>query len=456
MVKEKLDGNRAQWSSRLAFILAASGSAVGLGNIWKFPYITGVNGGGAFVLVYLACIAVVGLPLLIAELMIGRRGAAAPDESFRRLAVANGKSPAWRWAGSTGILAAFLILSFYSVVGGWCVSYVMQAFDGSLADADGQRVQLLFDELLASPWRQVGWHTAFMGMTVLVVARGLNRGIERLINLLMPTLFLLLLALVAYAATTPGFERAVRFLFAPDFSHLTMRGVLVALGHAFFSLSLGMAVMIAYGSYLRRGVSLPRAALTIGLIDTAVALLAGIAIFSVVFSTPGLEPGAGPGLVFQTVPLAFEAMAGGRWVGFLFFLLLLFAAWSSSISVMEPVVERLENLPYFNRRSASWAVAAATWTIGVFCALSFNVMSGATIGGKGLFDLLDAITSTVLLPLAGLGVSIFVGWHLSRETSTAELGNATLHQLWRWTLRYLTPLLMAAVLAFNLFTLMAP
>lgn len=441
---------RAQWSNRFVFILAAAGSAVGLGNIWKFPYVTGVNGGGAFVLAYLVCIACIGLPLLISEFLIGRRGAASPSASFARLARADGHSPRWSWAGNVGILAAFLILSFYSVVGGWCVAYVIEALSGGLSQSDGAATIALFGDLLASPTRLVLWHTVFMLMTVIVVAGGINRGIERLVKVLMPALFLLLVALVGYAATTPGFEQAVSFLFAPDFSSLTIRAVLVALGHAFFTLSLGMAVMIAYGSFLRREVSLPRAACAIAAIDTTVALLAGLAIFSVVFSTPGLEPAAGPGLVFQTVPLAFNDMPGGRFASILFFVLLLFAAWSSSVSVLEPVVERIEGQRGLGRRRAAWLIGVVTWAIGVLCALSFNVLSEVTLGGKGLFDLLDILTTHILLPLAGLGAALFVGWRLSAATLADELGHAAWIPLWRQVLRYLTPLLIAAVFLFNL------
>lgn len=439
-------GDRAQWSSRLAFILAATGSTVGLGNVWKFPYVTGANGGGAFVLTYLMCVVLVGLPLLISKLLVGRRGRAAPGESFRRVAVAEGRSPQWRWVGGLGVLAAFLILCFYSVVGGWCVAYLAEALAGNVVDDDSAAVSGLFTSLLASPVQQVGWHTLFMLMTAAVVAQGITQGIERVINVLMPVLFLLLIALVIYATTTPGFGAAAEFLFAPDFSRLSLESVLVALGHAFFTLSLGMSVMVAYGSYLERDVPLPRTALQIALLDTGIALLAGLAIFSVVFSTEGLEPGQGPGLVFQTVPLAFSNMAGGPAIGVIFFALLLFAAWSSAISVLEPVVERLEGM--IGRRRATWLIAAVCWLIGVLCALSFNVLSDWTLRGRGLFDLLDLLTTNLLLPLTGLGVAIFVGWRLTPATQREEVGRAT--TLWRWVVRYVTPLLVLAVFIFNL------
>ncbi|HBM49654.1 MAG TPA: sodium-dependent transporter, partial [Marinobacter sp.] len=296
-------GARGLWSSRLAFILAATGSAVGLGNVWKFPYVTGENGGGAFVLVYLLCIFIIGIPIMMAEVFIGRNGRHNPITSFRLVAERNLASPGWRISAIIGMFAAFIILSFYSVIGGWAASYIGHAAMGDFTGGTADSVGALFGDLLSNPGLLLFWHTVFMALVILVVARGLKGGLERAATILMPALLVLLLVVVGYATTTGHFGEAVSFLFTPDFSALTIDGVLVALGHAFFTLSLGMAIMMAYGSYLGNDVKIGRTAVSVAILDTVVALLAGLAIFPVVFAN-GLEAGAGPGLIFQTLPLA--------------------------------------------------------------------------------------------------------------------------------------------------------
>ncbi|MBC7184837.1 MAG: sodium-dependent transporter, partial [Marinobacter sp.] len=343
---------RGLWSSRLAFILAVTGSSVGLGNIWKFPYVTGENGGGAFVLVYLACIAVIGIPILMAEVFIGRNGRQNPIASMRLVAQRNLSSPLWRVSAVIGMLAAFIILSFYSMIGGWAAAYVGHGATGDFAGGDPDVINGIFSSLLASPAELLFWHTLFMMLVVLVVSRGLKGGLERSVTILMPALFILLLVAVGYATTTGHFGQAVSFLFQPDFSKLSISGVLIALGHAFFTLSLGMAIMMAYGSYLGRDVSIGRTAVIVGITDTAVALLAGLAIFPVVFAN-SLEPGAGPGLIFQTLPLAFGQMPMGSLFGTLFFILLVFAAWTSAISLLEPVVEWVEEKVALGRTAST-------------------------------------------------------------------------------------------------------
>jgi NSS family neurotransmitter:Na+ symporter len=303
------------WSSRLVFVLAATGSAVGLGNIWKFPYITGVYGGGAFVLVYLVCIALIGLPVMMAEILIGRRGGQSPIGSMRVLAQRERKSPLWEVAGWMGVAGSFLILSFYSVIAGWAVVYVWYAAGGQFnvaaaaPEEAAAAIGAIFDGLLASPISLIAWHAVFMAMTIFIVARGIKAGLERAVTIMMPGLFLILFGLVAYAAfATDGFGRAMAFLFQPDFSKLSWEGVLVALGHAFLSLSLGMGIMIAYGSYLPRHTSIPSASVTVAVLDTVVALSAGMAIFPLVFAY-GLEPEAGPGLVFVTLQIEFGLLS---------------------------------------------------------------------------------------------------------------------------------------------------
>jgi len=307
-----------EWSSRFAFILAATGSAVGLGNIWKFPYITGENGGGAFVIVYLLCVLLIGIPIMMAETMLGRRSRQNPINTMITLADEAGADKNWHYLGWMGVAAGFLILSYYSVIAGWASAYVLKAFTGSFFGADAAAIKVIFDDFVASPVKLLFWHSLFMLATMLIVVRGVNTGLEKAVRFLMPSLFVLLILMVAYAMTTDSYDQGVKFLFTPDFSKLTGNGVLTAMGHAFFTLSLGMGAIMVYGSYLPKDVSISKTVFLIAGTDTVVALLAGIAIFPIVFAS-GLEPAAGPGLIFQTLPIAFGNMTGGWFFGILFF-----------------------------------------------------------------------------------------------------------------------------------------
>ncbi|MCG2579945.1 MAG: sodium-dependent transporter [Marinobacter sp.] len=456
----ELEGSNAKrglWSSRLAFILAATGSAVGLGNIWKFPYVTGENGGGAFVLVYLLCIAIVGIPIMMAEVMIGRRGGHSPVNSLRAITQRDGLKPVWKLIGAVGVLAGFLILSFYSVIGGWAISYVGTTASGQLAGQSADAVGAIFSGLLSSPATLLAWHTLFMALVMVVVARGVRAGLERAVSILMPALFVLLLIVVGYAMTTGHFGQAAAFLFQPDFSKLTTSGILVALGHAFFTLSLGMAVMMAYGSYLPKKISIAKTSITVSVIDTGVALLAGLAIFPIVFAN-GLEPGAGPGLIFQTLPLAFGQMPMGSLFGTLFFVLLIFAAWTSGISLLEPIVEWLEEQKGMNRLVSTLGAGFVCWALGIASILSLNLWADfAPLGfipmleGKTIFDLLDFFTANILLPLGGLLVALFAGWVMSRKAMENELSlSPAMFNLWFVTVRFVTPVAVAVVFIYNL------
>ncbi|WP_396621640.1 sodium-dependent transporter [Marinobacter sp. W-8] len=455
-----LEGSNAQrglWSSRLAFILAATGSAVGLGNIWKFPYVTGENGGGAFVLVYLLCIAIIGIPIMMAEVMIGRRGGHSPVNSIKAIAQRDGLNPAWKLVGAVGILAGFLILSFYSVIGGWAISYVGTTASGQLSGQTADAVGAIFSGLLSNPGTLLLWHTVFMALVMLVVAKGVRSGLERAVSILMPALFVLLLIVVGYAMTTGHFGQAAAFLFQPDFSKLTTSGVLVALGHAFFTLSLGMAVMMAYGSYLPKKISIAKTSITVSVIDTGVALLAGLAIFPIVFAN-GLEPGAGPGLIFQTLPLAFGQMPMGSLFGTLFFVLLIFAAWTSGISLLEPIVEWLEEQKGMNRTVSTLGAGAVCWALGIASILSLNLWADfAPLGfipmleGKTIFDLLDFFTANILLPLGGLLVALMAGWVMSKPAMEKELAlSPGTFNLWFVTVRFITPIAVGVVFIYNL------
>lgn len=447
------------WSSRFAFILAASGSAVGLGNIWKFPYITGENGGGAFVLVYLLCIALIGLPIMIAEVMIGRRGGRSPINSLRMLTHRDGLSSRWTWIGWMGITASFLILSFYSVIGGWALAYVGQSASGVFSGSNADSVGALFGGMLANPWTLLLWHSVFMALVVFIVARGIRSGMEKAINILMPLLFLLLIVMVGYAMNSGEFAQGFAFLFQPDFSKLTTAGILTALGHAFFTLSLGMGVMMAYGSYLPKNVSIVKTAVAVSVVDTAVALLAGLAIFPLVFAN-GLEPGSGPGLIFQTLPMAFGQMTGGVLFGSLFFGLLVIAAVTSAISLLEPVVEWLEEQKGISRLSGTLMAGISIWLLGLLTILSFNAWSNVyplsfipAFESKTFFDLLDYVTANLMMPLGGLLIAIFVGWFMNKQAveNQLDLSNDVAFSLFMFVLRFITPAAVLVVFINNLF-----
>ena len=436
---------RAHWSNRWAFILVTAGSAIGLGNIWKFPYMTGTNGGSAFVLVYLACIVAIGIPLLMAETLLGRRGQGNPVDSMHTVVDEAGASNLWRIIGHIGIVGAVLILSFYSVVAGWILDYLVKS-TGGFHGMDKAVLSDAFSALLADPKRLIAWHTLFMVLNVAVVANGVTSGIERANKIMMPGLFAILLVLLGYGIFAADMPAAIHFMFHFDAKAISSSVILSAMGHAFFTLSLGMGAIMTYGSYLERGTSIPRTCLYIALADTAVALMAGLSIFAIVFSR-GLEPAAGPGLILQTLPLAFSQMPLGEVVGVLFFLLLAFAAWTSSISLIEPATALLVEHYGLSRPRAVFAVGFVVWLLGVAVALSFNDWSAFMIFGLGIFDLLDTITTKFMMPLAGLLIALFVGWVMKRAAVAEEIAMSPGYfGLWFKVLRYVVPV--AIVLIF--------
>lgn len=430
-----------EWSSRFAFILAATGSAVGLGNIWKFPYITGENGGGAFVIVYLLCVLLIGIPIMIAETMLGRRSRQNPINTMVTLTDEAGADKNWHYLGWMGVIAGFLILSYYSVIAGWASAYVLKALTGSFFGADATTIQGIFDRFMASPVQLTFWHSLFMLATMLIVVRGVNTGLEKAVRFLMPSLFVLLILLVAYAMTFDEYyDRGIKFLFTPDFSKLTANGVLTAMGHAFFTLSLGMGAIMIYGSYLPKDVSIAKTVYLIAGTDTAVALLAGIAIFPIVFAA-GLEPAAGPGLIFQTLPIAFGNMTGGWLFGILFFVMLVFAALSSSISLIEPAVAWLvENKDMSREQACIWS-GLITWLLGLGTIFSFNVWSGFKVFDRTIFQLLDYLTANLMLPIGGFCIAVFAGWIMKRQHTEHELDmpSALSYQVWRFLICYVSP-----------------
>ncbi|MCW8948639.1 MAG: sodium-dependent transporter [Sedimenticola sp.] len=434
-----------QWSSRLMFILAATGSAVGLGNIWKFPYLTGEYGGGAFVLVYLICLALVGIPILIAEVMMGRRGRQSPVFSWQTLAADAGANGSWKLVGWAGMLAGLIILSYYSVIAGWTLAYLVRMASGSLIRVTEEGAGSIFTQLVMDPERMLAWHTIFMVMTIKVISRGVKKGLEQAVRILMPLLFALLLVLVIYAWRHGDFAQAYEFMFNSDFSKLTPAALLTALGHAFFTLSVGVGAMMVYGAYLPSRVSIAKTSILVALLDTIVALLAGLVIFSIVFAHD-LAAGDGPGLIFQTLPIAFGQMPGGSFFGALFFLLLVFTAWTSSIALIEPMVSWLVEKRDVDRiRAAIWTGIVA-WLLGIVTILSLNSWSfsfsfGGQLKHHGLFDVLDILTSSIILPLGGLCVALFVGWVMSRESVSEELGGGKSigFKLWYFVVRFITP-----------------
>jgi len=429
-----------EWSSRTTFILAATGSAVGLGNIWKFPYITGENGGGAFVIVYLLCVALVGIPVMMAETMFGRRGRENPVNTMHLLTKEANADEHWPYLGWMGVIAGVLILSYYSVVAGWACGYVLKAIDGSFFGVDAQGAKNLFTAFTASPLQLLFWHTGFMAATMLIVARGLSQGFEKSIRFLIPGLFLLLFLLVGYAMTTDSYFQGLHFMFNPDFSKLTGNSILVALGQAFFSLGIGMGAVMVYGAYLPKKVSITETITIIAIADTVVALLAGIAIFPIVLSN-NLPLNSGPGLIFESLPIAFGNMFGGWLFGILFFVMLVFAALSSSIALIEPAVSWLVENKGMERSKACWCAGGVTWLLGFGSALSFNIGSDVTVFGKTFYDLLDYLTSNLMLPIGGFCIAIFAGWMMSQAHSEAELAMVKpLHyKAWRLLIRYIAP-----------------
>lgn len=430
------------WSSRMAFILAVTGSAVGLGNIWKFPYVAGQNGGGAFVLIYLLCVALIGLPIMMSEVLLGRRGRRNPIITMRDLGQEEAGTKFWSMVGYMGVAAGFLILSFYSVIAGWSLAYVPRLASGLFAGADAAMVSDHFAAFTGDAERILGWHTLFMAMTVLVVARGVEQGLEKAVRFLMPALFVLLTLMVVYAATTDGFAAGMRFLFEPDFSKITGTTVLVAMGQAFFSLSLGMGAVMTYGAYLPQSTSIGNTSLIVVGMDTLVALMAGIAIFPIVFAN-GLDPADGPGLIFTTLPLAFGQMGTtGIIFGTLFFVLLVFAAWTSGIGLIEPAVAWLVETRGMSRAGAAWLVGIIIWVLGLGTVFSFNLWSDWTFfGGRTVFDTFDYLTSNIMLPLGGLLIAVFAGWVMCANSSSEELamGTGTRYKLWRTLTRYVAP-----------------
>ena len=459
------------WSSRSAFILAAVGAAVGLGNIWRFPTLAGESGGGAFVIFYIGCVFLLGLPLVLSEIFIGRVGQSDAVGSIRKVAQDSNASPKWSIFGGIGAVAAFLIVSFYSVVAGWVLYYagvmgwdLLQAigagdpFRGALAGEDQAAIQQRLGDMFASPGLLLTVHLFFMGATLFIVARGVSSGIEKAAKYLMPMFFVLLLGLVIYGAIEGDIGDAAAFLFTPDWSKLTPQVMNSALGQALFSLSLGVAGLITYGSYIKEKSNLGGTAAMIAVADTGVALLAGLMIFPIVFAV-GLDPAAGPTLVFQTLPFAFQTMPAGALFGFLFFMLILVAAITSSISLLEVPTAWGIGERGWSRHKAALIFGIGAFVIGIFCLLGYNVWSDVRpLGFWDLFaetdilDTVDGFTGKVMLPVGALLTSIFIGWKADTNLLRITTGLSPLaFGLWRFLIAWLCPIAVTIILVTGLF-----
>ena len=430
---------RVGFATRLGAIAAAVGSAVGLGNIWRFPYEAGVNGGGAFILVYIACILVMGIPVILSEFVIGRSTHSNMKSALLKL------SPGKKYYLFTYIciFGSFVVIGFYSVVCGWIIEYLYQAALGNLSGHSSQEYNDMFTALVSSPWRCVGWTVLFLILNFMVMSRGIAKGIERVASIMMPLLFLILIVFCVNSLLLPGASEGLKFLFSPDFSQLTMKGVLDAFGQAFLSLSIGISCLVTYSSYFKDDTSLVKDAATVGILDTLVAILSGVMIFPAVF-TFGVEPTAGPRLIFEVLPGIFQQMTGGYIWALLFFLLVFFASLTSTISLSEiPITFMIEEHKLSRPRAIAWT-ALFTFVLAVLAALSFNVLGDIKIFGKNIFDAMDYAASNVFMLIGGLFTAVYVGWILDRKVLHEQLTNGgrlkgAMEPYFVFCLRYVAP-----------------
>ena len=399
------------WKGNSTFILAAAGSAVGLGNIWKFPYMVGSNGGSAFVIIYLLCILAIGLPVMASEVLIGKYGRKSPINSLKVLAKENAISENWKYLGILGALAGILILSYYSVFAGMALSYIFNFFPSGLENPSEYSARY-FSELSSSHWILIFWHSTFLMITCWIVAMGVVKGIGRSVSILMPFLFLFIILISFYSSYIGNFNETIFFLFKPDFSSITPEVVISAMGQAFFSLSIGMGAIMAYGAYMPERQVIGKTVLTIIILDTLVALCAGIAIFPIVFSNTSLEVSAGPGLIFETLPVAFYSLPFGNLFSIIFFTLISIAALSSSISLLEPFTAWMEEKLKMQRRTIVVCLGFLVWFLGMGSIFSFNIWSDLKFLGLNFLELMDYLTNNIMLPVGGFFISIFVGWVL--------------------------------------------
>lgn len=451
-------GSTEQWSSRLGFLLAAIGFSVGLGNIWRFPYVTGENGGSAFLIVYILCVFGIGLPLLITEFAIGRRGRAGSSGSISAVAVESGRSKNWGAVGTLGVFCVFIIVTYYAVLSGWTFDYFVRAANGSFDGISADASAAMFSGLMSNPGRLLFWNTVVHVIIVFVIRRGVQSGIEKAAKILIPALFVALIVMVIYGLVAGDIASTLTFLLEPDFSKVSFRTVMIAIGQAFFSIGIGMAALITFGSYLPKEVSIPGSATIIILADTGVALLAGFAIFPLVFAY-GLEPSAGAGLIFQTLPMAFGQMPGGQLFGSIFFVLLIAAALSSCLGCAEGVVNWLEEQKGIRREIGVVYTAVVAWLVGLLTIMSLGDWSHVRPLGfipafaeKTIFDTLDFFAANILLLLGAMLTSIFFGWLVPKQLKLDEIGvhEGLFFTFWRFMIRFIIPPILFIVLVMGL------
>ncbi len=441
---------RGGFGSKFGIIAAAAGSAIGLGNIWRFPYVAGENGGGAFLLINLACILLIGIPLMLSEFIIGRNAQRNAYGSFKNIAPG---SP-WRFVGLMGVVTAFVILSFYSTVAGWTMEYVFQSFaNGFEGKSPGQLIGM-FAEFKGSSWRAVTWQMLFLILTAGIVLAGVQKGIEKYAKILMPLLLVLIIVLCVRSVTLPGAEKGLHFLFHPDFSKVNGSVILEALGQAFFSLSIGMGALITYGSYINKKDNLVSSAVIVSFADTFIAILAGVAIFPAVFAF-GINPAEGPELVFITLPNIFLQMPGGYFFSIIFFVLLAVAALTSSISILEVVVAYFVEELNMKRKTATWVATLSSAMIGILCTASQGLIPWLQFGEMNFFDLLDYSSSKILLPFGGFFIALFIGWVMKPKVVIAEMSNngifkIPLFKVFQIIVKFIAPAAIALVFLYGI------
>lgn len=442
-------GLKDHWSSRWTFLMASVGFAVGLGNIWRFPYIAGENGGAAFVLVYLACVTMIGIPCMMAEVMLGRRGQGSPTTAIAACAAESGRSTGWRFVGGMGLWAAFTIVIVYAGIVGWVLWYLYKAVMTGFVGFDGPTATLEFENMLLNTPGMLFWTLLGVVATGAVVFAGVKGGIERAVTILMPLLFLLLVSLAIYNMFAGGFSEAVTWLFTPDFSKIGPEVFLVAVGQAFFSIGVAMGGMMVYGAYLPKSISIAKSAVIIIAADTLVALLAGLVVFPAVFHN-GLDPAAGPGLIFQTLPVAFASMPGGHVFSVAFFIMLAVAGITSMVGLIETVTAYFEDRHGFHRHRAAVYVIGAVAALSVVSLLSYNVLSEVRLGGLNFNDAMETFSNLILLPLGGLFIAVFAGWIMRSEFSAEELGvSGGIYRMWQLTTRFVVPPALAIIFFFG-------